>query len=244
MKKIAIIIAACIVSICMSGCSDKKPDNQIIFAASADYPPFEYNDKGLMVGFDIDLGRLIAKELGKEAVFKDMQFSAIFLALNDGSIDAGISSIGSTPEREKTFDFSDGYYAADFAILYAAKSPLAKSLDGKKIACQLGSIMEAWLKENAPSAKISLVASNNHAVEALKAGHIDGVIMDYLQAMEFAKQNPGLTHFILSNADVNSDAYRVAFKKGSGLKDQVNHAIKHLKENGELDALAKKWLGA
>src|SRR5437870_2872374 len=91
----------------LTGCHEEKAADRIIFVTSAEYPPFEYQKNGELVGFDIDLARLIAKELHKEAVFENMQFSTILVALQNGAADAAISTITITDERKKHFDFSD-----------------------------------------------------------------------------------------------------------------------------------------
>ena len=70
------------------------------------YPFFEYKVKGELVGFDIELGKMIAQELGKKAEFQDLQFSSILAAVQSGMVDAAISTISITEERQKTFDFS------------------------------------------------------------------------------------------------------------------------------------------
>ena len=61
--------------ILLVGCGDDNSDNEIRFVTSADYPPFEYKEHGELVGFDIELAKLIASELGKEAVFEEVEFS-------------------------------------------------------------------------------------------------------------------------------------------------------------------------
>ena len=87
----------------LSSCKDlKRSDKREVlkFAVSADNPPFEYMKNGEITGFDIDLGRLVAKELGLEATFQDMSFGGIFASLTNGAVDAGISAITITQERE------------------------------------------------------------------------------------------------------------------------------------------------
>jgi polar amino acid transport system substrate-binding protein len=238
-KHLICLLISC--SLFLAGCQDQKLDNTLSFAVSADYPPFEYYESGVITGFDIELANLISKELSKEAKFIDMQYSTIMPSLNNGSADAAISTIASTEERQKKFDFSTPYYTASFAVVFPKEMPITDKaqLPGKKIACQLGSTMQTWLEQHIPTAEIILMDNNNQEIEALKAGHVDGVLLDSMQAVIFSQKNPTLAYAAIAQAGAG---YAIAFKKGSPLKDQVNAALKVLQENGELQQLKLKWL--
>lgn len=238
MKRIRVVLSFCILLI---GCSESTNHQVLRFATSAEYPPFEYNDHGEIKGFDIDLAKLIAKELGKEAVFDDMKFSTVLSALNAGQDDLAISTITITPQREKNFDFSTPYYFEGMAAVYPAHQPVteAAQLKGKKTAVQLGSVMEIWLREHYPDVQMTAFDSNTQAIEALLAGHVNVVLMDAAQGNVFSKKHSGLSYSVIAKAE---NGYALAFKKGSPLKASVDHALEKLKENGEIERLEKIWL--
>lgn len=227
-------------SVFLGGCGDDKQDHRIKFATSADYPPFEYHENGEIKGFDIDLARFIGKELGKEVIFEDMRFGAILGALQSGSVDAAISTITTTEEREKNFDFSDSYYKESLAIVYPKDRPLVDKaqLSKKKIACQLGTTMEIWLKNHVLDAEISSMDNNGQAIEALKSGYVDGVFIDSIQARAFCQKNPKLYYSVIAQSDLG---YAIVMQKGSPLKDKVNKILRHLEKEGVLEELRKKW---
>ena len=109
----------------LTGCSNNKENKEtttIHFATSAEYPPFEYQEHGVLKGFDIELAKLIAKELGKEAVFDNMQFSSILPALTSGQVDIAISTITITNER-KNFRFTAPYYFEGMAAVFKQETP-------------------------------------------------------------------------------------------------------------------------
>ena len=93
MKKIINLLFAIACLSALYGCKSKKNNNTITFATSSLYPPFEFLENGILSGFDIDLAYAIGKELQKEVVFEDMQFSAVLPALQSGIVDAAISTI-------------------------------------------------------------------------------------------------------------------------------------------------------
>jgi polar amino acid transport system substrate-binding protein len=233
-------IASLTIMLIIAGCGNEE-DQVIRFATSADYPPFEFIQKGKLVGYDIDLAYLIAQELKKDVHFTNMQFSGILPSVQSGMIDVAIGKIAITEERKAQFDFSDPYYADSLVAVYDKKKPIknAEQLKGSKIACQLGSAMEVWLKKNHPDEVIAPFDTNNQAIEALKSGHVDVVLMDRDQAIAFANENGGIDHIFLEK-DTNGCGLVLA--KGSKLTVEINKALKLLKERGELARLEQKWL--
>jgi polar amino acid transport system substrate-binding protein len=213
----------------------------IHFAVAAEYPPFEYNDHGELKGFDIDLARLIANKLGKEPYFETMQFSSILPAISTGQVDAAISTITITEQRKKNFDFTQPYYFESLAAVFPETKPIkdVKELANKKIAVQLGSTMEIWLKKQVPEANILVMDNNNQTIAALKAGHVDLVLLDGVQGKVFSQKNPGLSFAIIAQS---KDGYGLALKKHSALTEKLNKTLQELEQNGELAQLKKKWL--
>jgi len=173
-------------------------------------------------------------------VIENMQFSSIFAALENNTVDAAISTITATPERKKNFDFSEQYYVESLSVVFPKNAPIANEseLSGKKIACQLGTTMEVWLKAHHADSEIITMDNNNQAIEALKAGHVDCVLMDNIQGIAFSHRNPNLSYAMVAKSD---NGYAIAFKKGSALKDEINGALKSLESSGELEKLKKKW---
>lgn len=243
-KKILSIASFLCLGTMILPCCKKKDQNTIVFGTSADYPPFEFYQGNTMVGFDIELGYLIAEILKKKAVFENMKFGAILATLENETIDVGLSTITETEERKKNFDFSQAYYKETLSLLCLKSLPLLtkEDLKNKKIACQLGTTMEIWLKENFQphDVDVILMDTNNQCVEALKAGHVQGVLIDNTQGKAFAKANPTL---INNSFAKSSQGYGAVLKKNSPLRKEINKALDILRENGTLEKLEKKWLG-
>jgi polar amino acid transport system substrate-binding protein len=250
MKKNLYIILLVAIAAFLTFYSFKKEvssEKQIVFGTEALYPPFEFSQKGRLVGFDIDLAYLIARELGRKVVFFDMQFSSILPAVNSGKIDIALASITITEERKQNFDFSVPYYIDGLSVIYNSDSANSinnfkyiRTLEDKKIACQLGSIMEMWVKNNVPTAKLILVDNNNQAIEMLKSGQVDAVIINDSQASVYVKENVGLSAQHLEKTDDGKVA--AVLKKNSPLTEQVNRAINSLKASGKIAELEKKWI--
>ena len=79
----------------------------LVIGTDATYPPFEFVDKqGQISGVSIEMGREIGKALGREVIFKNINFDGLILALKTSSIDLIISSMTANDERRRSIDFS------------------------------------------------------------------------------------------------------------------------------------------
>lgn len=236
-----ILVCSLLIPLFLSGCNEGDQTGTLHFATSGEYPPFEYSEQGELKGFDIELAQLVANELGKKAEFHNMQFSSILPAVLTGQVDAAISTITITEERKKNMDFSVPYFFEGMAVVFKYGNTINSitALQDKKITCQLGTTMELWVKKQLPSADLLLMDNNNQAIEALKAGHVDVVIMDGAQAAIFSGKNHGLTYVLIAQAE---DGYGIALAKGSALTADMNQALHNLEAKGAIKELQKKWL--
>jgi polar amino acid transport system substrate-binding protein len=241
MKKTFALLSV-FISLFLFGCKKEEDKNILRFAVSADYPPFEYIKNDQLVGFDIDLAHLIAQKMGKKAEFENVPFNAVMPSLQMQKADMGISTIAVNEERAKEFDFSKPYYFEKVAVIYKKDSPITSidALHGKRISCLLGSVQEMWVKENLKNVTLTPLKHTNQAVESLKAGHVDAMVVDGVQAVEFVRNNDSLSSAPIAES---KDGFAVAFKKGNKLRDEVDFIIEDLQKSGELEKLKKKWVG-
>lgn len=227
-------------------CSAENNSKTLIVALSADYPPFEFIQNNKVVGLDIDLAKSIGKITGYNIEIKDMSFASIISSLQTGRADMGISAMTITPERLKNVDFSERYYVPKLAMLYMIKAPI-KTIDdlaGKKIATQLGTTMETFLREQIKKGKqfdIVVWKKNHVMVKELKLGRVDGALVEEAQAKTYIKMYPEMSYSILSS-DEYMLGYAIAFKKDSALKTEINEALKKMKASGVLSKLEGTWL--
>ena len=220
---------------------DAAPLKKIVFATSVDYPPFEYFSNGELKGFDVELAQAVAKELQAEYSFRDMNFSNILASIDNNAADAGIACCSATPERAKHYDFSDEFHRDRYAIIFKEGTEFngEADLQGKHVAVQVGTTMALWLKSHAPKAKRDLYDTNIMAVESLRSGKVDGVLVEASQAKQFCSRNKGLRWKDVGQAD---HGFAIVLPKGSPLKEQINAAIRKLKNDGTLRRIAQKYL--
>jgi ABC-type amino acid transport substrate-binding protein/heat shock protein HslJ len=219
---------------------------------SADYPPFEYyNNRYQLEGFDIGLIREIGKELGVKVEIKDYAFDGLYNALQLGTIDAAISAISVTPNRQKYVDFTNAYYAGKDGVLANAQSPITsitavEQMGDKTVGVQSGSVYERYLGNELVATKL-MPAKNLHsypdieqAVQDLERKRIDLVLLDYEPAQSFVQQG-GVK---LVGEGLDPQVFAIAFPKGAdSLRRVLNQAISQVIASGEYDSLVDTYLG-
>lgn len=241
------LLAAC-------GTSDKANKKSgdkkvLVMATSADYPPFEYVETGKsdeIIGFDADLAKAIAKNLGYEVKVKDMDFSGLVQSLKSGQADFVLAGMTPTEKRKKNVDFSDIYYTAHHLIVSKKDSGIKSIADlkGKTVGVQLGSIQEGKAQEINKEAPIKIENRNRipDLIQEIKSGRFDAAIIEDTVAKGYLAKEKDFTGFTLSD-DPKEAGSAIAFPKNSELTAKFNKELKKMKDNGELQKLVLKWFG-
>ena len=165
-----------------TGCNKNR--GKLVLVTEAGFAPYEYYSGGEIVGVDISIGREIAKDLGKKLVVKDVAFDSIISEVKTGKSDFGAAGISYTEERAKEVDFTINYAESRQVIVVKKNSNITgpSNLSGK-VAVQLGTTADSYLSENY-SNKVVLIREKKFlaAIEDLKVGKVDAVVMDELPA--------------------------------------------------------------
>ena len=228
MKKIWVLCLVCV--ICLTGCG--KRDDTLIMVTEAGFAPYEYYDDGEIVGVDIDIAREIAKEMGKELVVKDVAFDSIINEVKTGKADFGAAGISYTDERAKQVDFSINYSTSNQVVVVKNGSNIrdVNNIDGKKIAVQLGSVADTYVTSNFKNSEIVREKKYLAAIQDLKDGKADAVVMDELPAKEMVKNNNDI---MILSGNLASDSYGMVVKKGNTkLLNSIDKVLNRLNEDG------------
>lgn len=230
----------------LAGCtSDKKADTNVIkFGAEMTYPPFEFADGDTYKGFDVDLGHAIAEEIGMKAEFSSLGFDALIPALKSNQIDAIISGMVITEEREKEIAFSNPYYDIVITGVVKTNSKITSpaELKGKKVGAQIGTTGAMYADEI--GAETVTFDAINTMLQALQQGSIDAVIVDEPVAMYYIQNDKLEDLKLMAIKDQEKAELAVGINKDNKeLLEKVNEALKKLKENGKYDEIKNKWFG-
>ena len=228
-----------------AGKADKPASAPVlVMATNAEFPPYEFKDKGAIVGLDVDIMQAVCKKINRTLKIEDMKFDSIIPAVVAGKAHAGVAGMTVKEERKQHVDFTDTYVRAFQVIIVCPGSPIkdADGLKGKKIGVQQGTtgdtLCQDYVKEGS---KVERYASGAEAVLALINGKIEAVVIDNEPAKNYQKKNAG--KIIVLDKPLSDEEYAIAVKKGNKeLLDQINGALRELKASGELDAIKAKYI--
>lgn len=226
-------------------CRPAKPWHKATVATDTAFVPFEFKQDGEYTGFDIDLWAAVAKEAGLSYQLRPMDFNGIIPGLQTRNIDVALAGITIRDDRKKVIDFSDPYYESGLALLVGTDNTnikQASDLDGKLVAVKIGTATVDYLKENVPNAKLKLFPNIDNAFLELATGRVDAVVHDTPNLQYFAN-TAGKGQVKVVGSLKSGDYYGIAFPKGSELVPVVNKALATLRENGQYEAIYKKWFG-
>ena len=232
-----------------SGDSLTAKAGTLTMATNAEFPPYEYKDGETIIGIDAEVAKLIADKLGLKLEIADVDFDSIIPGVQTGKYDMGMAGMTVTDERKQKVNFSDSY-AKGIQVIIVKEGSYIKSkddLEGKKIGTQQGTtgyIYASDTPENGGYGEENVIgyASGAEAVEALKSGKVDCVIIDNEPAKAYVAANSGLK--ILDTEFTNED-YAICFsKKNPELQKKVNDALNELKASGEFQKVVDKYIKA
>lgn len=251
MNRITLLLlsAVCLASF---GCGRSEQPNapapppKLVIATDATYPPFEVLDKnGNFAGADIDLGRELAKHLGREVEFRNINFDGLIAALKSGSVDMVISSMTASEERRKSIDFSEPYVKTGLAILAHVKSPVQGLEDlkaqGRRIVVRLGTTGEQFAKEQLPQATLVSLDSDTACVMEVVKGGVDAWVYDQLSIMNYQLRHPDTTRALLK--PVREEVWAIGLRQGDEeLKAKVNEFLAKFRADGGFKRIAEKHM--
>ena len=230
MKKLFIFLG---IFICCCGCS--KREDRLIMVTEAGFAPYEYYADGKIVGVDVEIAKEIAKELGKELVIKDVAFDSIIHEVKSGKADMGVAGISYSDERAKQVDFSINYTSSRQVVVVRSDSFInnLNDINDKKIAVQLGSVADMYVSENYNVKNIVRQKKYLVAIQDLRDGKVDCVVMDELPAREMVINNGNIR---ILNDILTEDSYGIIVNKGNEeLLRVINKVIERLNSEGKID---------
>jgi ABC-type amino acid transport substrate-binding protein len=205
------------------------------------YPPFEQGKSGNYTGFDIELMEAIAEKIGRTAEFQDTSFETIFRDVAQGKFEAVISAATITPEREKAVAFSDPYYLSEQAILVQEGSEIKglEDLEGKTVGAQQGTTGLELGKEKANAGELRPYPEGPDAVNALKAGTVEAVIIDAPVAQNAVEKSGGIE---IAEKVPTEESYGIALAKdNTELLGEINQGLEEVEADGTYKTIYEKW---
>ena len=159
---------------------------ELIVAMSGNQPPLNAKDKnGKLIGLEVELARILAASLGVKAKLVTKPFPELLPSLEKGDVDAVISGVTITPERNARVAFAGPYFISGKSLLTKSEK-LAKAEDADEVNASdirltalEGSTSEQFVKDAIPKAKLTVVKSYDAGIDLLNADKVDGLVADF-----------------------------------------------------------------
>lgn len=256
-----VLVIAMLASFAACGGSEEKPDaaaeaeaekEVLVMATNAAFPPYEFKEGDDFAGIDVEIATAIAEKLGMTLEIKDVEFGSIIGGVQTGKFDMGMAGMTVTDERKESVNFSDTY-ATGVQVVIVAEDSAITSLDdlkgdgSMKFGVQqdtTGDIYASDTVENGGYGKdnVTRFKTGADAVQALKTGKVDAVIIDNEPAKSFVEANEGLK---ILDAEWAVEDYAIAIaKENTELLEKVNGALAELEADGTIDKIIAKYISA
>ena len=266
MKKIIALTLSVLMVLSLAACAESAPapaateaakeeaaatvktvqPGKLIMATNAAFPPYEFiaDDGKTIVGIDAEIAGMVASELGLELQIEDIEFASILTAIQTGKADVGLAGMTVTEERLQNVNFSSVYAKGVQSVIVPEGSAIASvdDLAGKKIGVQESTTGHIYCEDDFGADFITAFPNGANAVEALKAGKVECVVIDNNPAKEFVKANEGLK--LLDTAYAEEDYAAAISKDNTELLQKFNEVLDKKIADGSVQAILDKYISA
>jgi len=217
----------------------------LVVGTEPEFKRFETKSpNGEIVGFDMDMVKLLAEDLGVTLKIEEFSFSALIPSLVNGKIDLIVSGMTATEERSKTVTFTDPYFYTKLCLLVHRGSGIARASDanGKRIVVKEGTTGHMHAPELFPDSELTVLPGEAACANEVATGKADAFLYDHLSIFEAAKQHSQTTFAIYES--LSEEPYAMAVRHGdTKFRDRINAFLAKIREDGRHAELEKTWMG-
>ena len=222
-------------------------EDTYVVATDTSFVPFEFEEDGEYVGFDIDIVNAIADRVGFDIDLETTNFDGIIPGLQTGTFDIAIAGITITEERKGAVDFTSPYYKSGLRIGVPIDNTDingVEDLEGLDIATRLGSTSADYISENIEGATPNTYEQLDQAYLSVEGGGSDAVLYDA----------PNVEYYILTQGEdslktvgelLEGQDYGLAVSKGNEeLVTAMNEALAEIIDDGTYAEIFSDWFGS
>ena len=224
--------------------------DKLIVGASCDFPPYEYYDGEDIVGIEVEMLQVIAERLNLEFEIQDMAFDSIIAAVPSGKVDVGMSGFTVTEERKLSVDFTISYTKAKQSVVVPAEGSQINDVEDLyaegatfAVGVQNSTTGDLYITHDVETMGLLLDIQRfikyPDAINALKSGKLECVILDDQVAKAFVAENPDLKMLDTAYAD---EDYAMCLAKDNPLTEQINAVLEEMLEDGTMQAIIDKYI--
>ncbi len=218
----------------------------LIIATEGNWSPWTYHDeKDVLTGFDVEIGKLLAKGLGVEAKFEETDWAAILAGVDSGRFDMACNGVGYTPERAKKYNFSTPYaYTPKVLVVRADNEDIhtLADLKGRTTANSPNSTYANLAEQN--GASVTSIDTLDQTIELLLQGRVDATINAKGSIDDYLTKHPDAAIKVALVLEGDPVAYPVIQGADSeSLMKEIDRILAELRDSGQLRELSLKFFG-
>lgn len=221
---------------------------ELIVAMEGTWAPWTYHDEeDNLVGYDVEVAKAIARELGVEAAFVEGEWDGLFAGMDSGRYDLVINGVEPTEERRQKYDFSEPYGYIRTALVVRSDNEEIKGfedLKGKSTANSIASTYMLLAEEYGATA--TGVDTLDQTLDMVLSGRVDATLNAEVSFYDYFKIHPEAELKVAALTEEASPVL-IPMRKGAeteSLRAAVNEAIASIRESGELSAISEKYFGS
>jgi len=263
--RLATAAMAAVLTLSLTACGNDEPsggdatklegislvkDGQLTICTHLPYKPFQYKEGNEVVGFDVDLLKLLSDDLGLKQEVVNIEWAQITsgAAFSAKKCDVGMGAMTITDKRKGALTITDPYMDAT-QVLMVKKDSAIKSLadlKGKKLGAQADTTGKKYADDHQAENGYQVIPFNDLALQLnnVKSGRVDAAINDNGVLYDFMKDNPDVTVVTEFNT---GEQYGFAARKddpsATKLVTKFNELLAKAKSDGKYDEIYKKWFG-
>ncbi len=245
-----------------------RDDKTLVMATTPNYPPYEQmaddsaensaeaaqledrtqrgedsQEERTIVGFDIDLAKLIAARLDRQLQVIDLSFDALIPALVGAEVDMVMAALEPNRSRKQLVDFSNIYYRSRHALVSIEGYLRSRDLSYQTIGVRSDSVQARFAQKltsgEIPGLAIETYDSLDQLFRAVDTGEVEGAIVEATLAEDYLPRYPDFEASIMPTEESTGSA--IALAKDSPLRSDINAALSQIKASGEMDQLIARW---
>lgn len=223
---------------------DYIKDKGTLIVGITDFAPMDYKEDGSdeWVGFDADLAKKVAEDLGVEVQFEEIDWDNKILELNNKSIDVVWNGMTLTDEVTSSMSCTDPYLRnAQVVVVPSDEADQYQDVDSLadlSFAVEAGSAGEDAAEEN--GLDYTAVSSQSDALMGVEAGTSDAAIIDLLMAGAMIGEGTSYTD-LEHTVELSEEEYGIGCRKGSDLTDYINEELQSFRDDGSLQEIAEQY---
>lgn len=255
LKRLGILGIGLVAAVTLAGCGRSSSSkvqlvhkNTLTIGLEGTYAPYSYRSHGKLTGFEVDLGRALAKKMGYKVKFVPTKWDSLIAGVGSHKFDMAINDIAITPSRKKAYRFSTPYIYSKTALIMKKDNTSIKNvkdIKGKKVAAATGTANADNVKKFGGDTVSSTDFST--AMSLVRQGRVAAAMNSQEAFLYYKRTNDAsdLKSMVIPTSEIASQKIGILMgKNDAALQKKTNKALAELRKDGTLAKLSKKYFHA